>query len=250
MAKTITIRSVGRKMTYAVTGVCEVCSTKYSIDNTVDVKASSSHKVITDQMLVSMSKGKAEMTYWDLLQNIFIETRRLKVYKKCSSCGHVQSWMKLSKENAGFFTMLFEGGHNKSSGYVSYIPTAPVFSISDFFDVSNHDYPPEVPFGMRAMEQACLFICVKRGVPLHYIKYLGAKVYTDRNYRISGSEFNAVRQEIEYRGASSDRKELNTNILKGMNTFFPFCIRMNAKNWINLARSIEDYHYKHISTWC
>ncbi len=55
MAKTITIRSVGRKMTYAVTGVCEVCSTKYSIDNTVDVKASSSHKVITDQMLVSMS---------------------------------------------------------------------------------------------------------------------------------------------------------------------------------------------------
>ncbi|MBN2858095.1 MAG: hypothetical protein JXN63_06815 [Candidatus Delongbacteria bacterium] len=245
MAKTITIRSVSRKMTYSVTGVCEICSAKYSIDNTVDVGASTAQKVITDRMLVNTSKGRAEMTYWDVLQNVFIEPRRLKVYKKCSSCGHVQSWMRLSKEKAGFFTGLFEGG--RKNGSAGYVPNAPVFSISDYFDVSIHDYPSEIPFGMRAMEQACLFTCVKRGVPLHYVKYLGAKVYSDKNYSISGSEFNAIRQEIEYRGTSSDRKELNTNILKGRNTFFPFCIRMNARNWKNLARSVEDYHYKHIS---
>ncbi|MBN1151527.1 hypothetical protein JXA84_09960 [candidate division WOR-3 bacterium] len=238
-----------------MSGKCERCGKPYSVSKDVDVGAVSqttSHRPnVNTEKLVLRSISVTKNVFWDVLKNIFAEPRRFDVVKSCPSCGHTQSWMVLNDTRGKNKISQFFKSITGSDTYLIKTPTAPSLSISmpDTDTTSIHDYPPEIPFELTRTVQSSLFFCLKKGVPPLYVKYLGAKTMLVSKNRISRAEGEDILKQIDYlnkRRAVGDWFKTNP-VKMDEQILFALAMRMNRRNWRNLARLAEDFHYRYVS---
>ncbi|MBN1620039.1 hypothetical protein JW890_04895 [candidate division WOR-3 bacterium] len=244
-----------KNLRYSVTGKCESCGKPYDFSKDINVGAvaqTSSHRPNVDKMrLVTSSISATKNVFWDVLKNIFAEPKRFGVVQSCSSCGHMQSWMTLphirEKSKISFF---FRSLIKPTSAYIK-TPTAPSLRIStpDTDTTSIHDYPIEIPFELDQTVQSCLFFCLKKGVLPEYVKYLGAKTLMVEKNRISRTERENILNKISYLQIIKNAGNwFITNPVKMDNAvLFALAMRINRRNWRNLARLAEDFHLRYVS---
>ncbi len=251
---TITYR-LDKNLRYSLTGKCENCGKSYDFSKDVNVGAvaqTSSHRPNVDKMrLVTSSISATKNVFWDVLKNIFAEPKRFGIVKSCSNCGHMQSWMTLphvveKNKISSFFRSLIK----PVSAFIR-TPTAPFLSIStpDTDTTSIHDYPPEIPFQLGYTIQSCLFFCLNKGVPPEYVKYLGGKTLMVEKNKISGAERESILKKISYLQIIKNAGDwFRTNPVKmEKDVLFAIAMRINRRNWRNLARLAEDFHLRYVS---